>query len=195
MAACAEGNVSLSFHNSYGKFLACSNGFTSGNTLLRREQYRRADDEAASVAIATNIIAARLHNTRQVLLRAARDHGEKSPVNTAALLQASDTLAQRMTMLPRATSLETLRGIEGDAATFYFAVFPHLLVNHDPAISMTGRSRRPPLDPVNALMSFLYSNRSRRCHQDCVWARGGWFPLRGGFQRRHRPCAGRRLPA
>jgi CRISPR-associated protein Cas1 len=163
MAACAEANVSLSFHNPYGKFLACSNGFTSGNILLRREQYRRADDEPASVAIAANMIAAKLHNTRQVIMRAARDHGEKSPANAAELLHASDTIAQRMTMLPRATSLDTLRGIEGDAATFYFAVFPHLLVNHDPAIAMTGRSRRPPLDPVNALISFLYSLLMHDC--------------------------------
>jgi CRISPR-associated protein Cas1 len=163
MAACAEANVSLSFHNPYGKFLACSNGFTSGNILLRREQYRRADDEPASVAIAANMIAAKLHNTRQVILRAARDHGDKSPANAAKLLHASDTIAQRMTMLARATSLETLRGIEGDAATFYFAIFPHLLVNHDPAIAMTGRSRRPPLDPVNALISFLYSLLMHDC--------------------------------
>ena len=109
MAACAEANVSLSFHNPYGKFLACSNGFTSGNILLRREQYRRADDEPASVAIAANMIAAKLHNTRHVIMRAARDHGEKSPANAVELLHASDTIAQRMTMLPRATSKSTPR--------------------------------------------------------------------------------------
>ena len=156
MAACAEAKISLSFHNPYGKFLASVNGFTAGNILLRREQYRRADHEPASVAIAANLIAAKLHNTRQVLLRAARDHGEKTPTKAAALLMASDTIAQRMTLVPRATSLDSLRGIEGDAAACYFDVFPHLFTNHDPRITFDGRNRRPPRDPVNALLSFLY---------------------------------------
>ena len=156
MAACSEAKIALSFHNPYGKFLAAVNGFTSGNILLRREQYRRADDEAASVAIAANFIAAKLHNTRQVLMRHARDHGEKTPTKASALLMVSDTIAQRMTMLPRATSLDSIRGIEGDCASFYFEAFPHLLINHDPRITFDGRNRRPPLDPVNALLSFLY---------------------------------------
>jgi CRISPR-associated protein Cas1 len=69
---------------------------------------------------------------------------------------ASDTIAQRMTLVPRATSLDSLRGIEGDAAALYFDVFPHLFTNHDPRITFDGRNRRPPLDPVNALLSFLY---------------------------------------
>jgi CRISPR-associated protein Cas1 len=156
MAACAEAKVSLSFHTPHGKFLACSNGFTSGNILLRREQYRRADHEPASVAIAANMIAAKLANTRQVLMRAARDHGEKSAERAIALTQAADFLAVRISLISRATSLETLRGIEGDSAAAYFAVFPHLMTNHDPSIAINGRSRRPPLDPVNALLSFLY---------------------------------------
>lgn len=163
MAACAEAKVSLSFHNPYGKFLACANGFTSGNILLRREQYRRADHEPASVAIAANLVAAKLHNSRQVLMRHARDHGEKAPGNAAALLTASDTIAQRMTMLPRAVSLDSVRGIEGDCAAFYFAVFPQLFVNHDPRLTFSGRNRRPPLDPVNALLSFLYSLLMHDC--------------------------------
>ena len=163
MAACAEAKISLSFHNPYGKFLASVNGFTSGNILLRREQYRRADHEPASVAIAQNMIAAKLHNTRQLLMRAARDHGEKTPTKAAAILMASDTIAQRMTMLPRVTTLESIRGIEGDSAAFYFDVFPHLLTNHDARITFDGRSRRPPLDPVNALLSFLYTLLMHDC--------------------------------
>ena len=163
MAACAEAKISLSFHNPYGKFLASVNGFTSGNILLRREQYRRADHEPASVAIAQNMIAAKLHNSRQLLMRAARDHGEKTPTKAAAILMASDTIAQRMTMLPRVTTLESIRGIEGDSAAFYFDVFPHLLTNHDARITFDGRSRRPPLDPVNALLSFLYTLLMHDC--------------------------------
>jgi len=156
LAACAEGDVALSFHSPHGKFLAASRGFTSGNILLRREQYRRADHEPASVAIASNMIAAKLANSRHVLMRAARDHGEKSPERALGLNQSADFLTTRIRLVPRATNLETLRGIEGDAAVAYFAAFPHLLTNHDPAITITGRSRRPPLDPVNALLSFLY---------------------------------------
>ena len=87
MAACSEANVALSFHNPYGKFLASVNGFTSGNILLRREQYRRADHEPAAVAIAANMVSAKLANCRHVLMRAARDHGEKDADRAAALLQ------------------------------------------------------------------------------------------------------------
>jgi len=156
MAACAEAGVALSFHTPHGKFMVSTNGFTSGNILLRREQYRRADHEPAAVAIAANIVAAKLANSRNVLMRAVRDHGEKDAVKAAELLQAGDTIQVRISLAMRATGLESLRGIEGDAAVSYFSVFPHLLVNHDPAIAMSGRSRRPPLDPVNALLSFLY---------------------------------------
>lgn len=163
MAACAEANVALSFHNPHGKFLASTNGFTSGNILLRREQYRRADHEPASLAIAANMIAAKLANTRTILMRAARDHGAKSAERAYALTNAADFLAVRIALTTRATSLDTLRGIEGDAAAGYFAVFPHLLTNHDPAITISGRSRRPPLDPVNALLSFLYALLTHDC--------------------------------
>ncbi|MBX3741292.1 MAG: type I-C CRISPR-associated endonuclease Cas1 [Akkermansiaceae bacterium] len=163
LAACAEAGVALSFHTPHGKFLAATRGFTSGNIHLRREQYRRADDEPSSVAIAANMLAAKLANSRQVIMRAARDHGGKSPERAAALGQAADLIAVRIGLLGRATTLDSLRGIEGDAASIYFAAFPHLLVNHDPAVGISGRSRRPPLDPVNALLSFLYTLLMHDC--------------------------------
>lgn len=163
MAACMQANVALSFHSPHGKFLASANGFTSGNILLRREQYRRADHEPAALAVARPMVAAKIANSRSVLLRAARDHGEKDAGRSSSLLSAADQLGIRIRLAMRATSLDSLRGIEGDAATFYFAAFPHLLVNHDPAITMAGRSRRPPLDPVNALLSFLYSILMHDC--------------------------------
>ncbi|GAA5480798.1 type I-C CRISPR-associated endonuclease Cas1c [Haloferula sargassicola] len=156
MAACADAKVALSFHTPHGKFLAASNGFASGNILLRREQYRRADHEPAAAAIARNMIAAKLANSRHVLLRASRDHGAKDPQRALALAQGADFIALRIQLLSRATGLDSIRGIEGDAATAYFASFPHLLTNQDPQIRMAGRSRRPPLDPINALLSFLY---------------------------------------
>ena len=163
MAACAEAGVALSFHTPHGKFLAACNGFTPGNILLRREQYRRADHEPAAFAIAANMIAAKLANSRHVLMRAARDHGDKSAERAFALNQTADFLAVRINLVSRATTLESLRGIEGDSAAAYFAAFPHLLTNHDPEIRMSGRSRRPPLDPVNALLSFLYALLMHDC--------------------------------
>ena len=163
MAACAEAGVALSFHNPYGKFLVAVNGFTPGNILLRREQYRRADDEPAALAIAANLIAAKLANSRTVLMRAGRDHGDKDASRALALQQASDALARRIELAARCTSLDSLRGIEGDGAAAYFAAFPHLMTHHDPGLVMKGRSRRPPLDPVNALLSFLYSLLTHDC--------------------------------
>jgi len=163
MAACAEAKVSLSFHTPHGKFLASSNGFTSGNILLRREQYRRADHEPAAHAIAANMVAAKLANSRHVLMRAARDHGPRDPQRAATLLDAADFLRVRISLATRTSTLDSLRGVEGDAAAAYFAAFPALMVNHDPAVAMTGRSRRPPLDPVNALLSFVYSLLMHDC--------------------------------
>lgn len=157
MSGCAQANVSLSFHSPHGKFLACTNGFTSGNILLRRGQYRKADSEAATLSIAKNIVAAKIANTRNIVLRASRDHGEKDPARAFDLGRASDFLEHRIGMALRVDSLDSLRGVEGDAATAYFAVLPRFLTNCDPAIAFDGRSRRPPRDPVNALLSFLYS--------------------------------------
>lgn len=157
MAGCSEAGVSLSFHSPTGKFLAATRGFTSGNILLRREQYRRADDQKGSANLARNIIAAKIANSRTVLLRAARDHGDKDPVGTTALLTASDFLDHRLAMALRTDSLDSLRGIEGDAAAAYFSVFKHLVTVSDAGLSFTGRTRRPPRDPMNALLSFMYS--------------------------------------
>jgi CRISP-associated protein Cas1 len=184
LAACSEAGVAFSFHNPHGKFLAATRGFTSGNILLRREQYRRADHETSAVAIAANMLAAKLANSRQVLMRTARDHGGKSPARADALGQAADLLAVRAGLLGRALTLDSLRGIEGDAASIYFAAFPHLLVNHDPAIVITGRSRRPPLDPVNALLSFLYSLLMHDCRSALE---GCGLDPQCGFLHRDRP--------
>jgi len=163
MAACAEAGVALSFHTPHGKFLAAANGFTSGNILLRREQYRRADHEPAALAIAANMVAAKLANTRTVLMRAGRDHGDKDAARAFALQQAADFLSRRIALTRRCASLDSLRGIEGDAAAAYFAVFPQLMTHDDPGLVMRGRSRRPPLDPVNALLSFLYTLLMHDC--------------------------------
>jgi CRISPR-associated protein Cas1 len=161
MGACAEADVALSFHTPYGKFLAASQGFTSGNILLRRAQYRAADQPEATLAIAKNMIAGKLANTRHVLLRAARDHGTKEASRAEALLKASDQLTRRIRYAQAATDLDSLRGVEGDAATYYFAAFPSLITQSQ--MTLDGRNRRPPTDPVNALLSFLYSLLTHDC--------------------------------
>jgi CRISPR-associated protein Cas1 len=161
MGACAEADVALSFHTPYGKFLAASQGFTSGNIHLRRAQYRAADSPEATLAIATNMIAAKIANTRHVLLRAARDHGDKDDARFATLTHAADQLTRRIRNLNKTSDLDTLRGIEGDAATHYFGAFPALLTNT--TLTLDGRHRRPPTDPVNALLSFLYSLLTHDC--------------------------------
>ena len=182
MHACAEADVSLSFHNPHGKFLSSSIGPQSGNILLRREQYRRADDEADALAIAKNSISAKLANSRLVLLRASRDHGERFPDRAAELRAASAVIANRLKNLTKVTSLEQLRGVEGDCAATYFSVFSHLITVD--GFTFEGRSKRPPLDPVNALLSFLYVLLAHECRSACESV--GLDP-QCGFLHRDRP--------
>lgn len=155
MGACTENNVSLSFLSPHGKLLANVVGFTSGNVLLRREQYRRADDESACLDISRPMVAAKIANSRTLLLRAVRDHPEKP--GAAALESAAQELARQVDRARRAENLESLRGIEGDSAATYFGVFDHLITVDDPDLRFAARNKRPPKDRVNALLSFLYA--------------------------------------
>jgi CRISP-associated protein Cas1 len=153
---CAEHDVGVSFLTERGRFLASVHGQTSGNVLLRREQYRWADDAARSAQIARLVLTGKLANSRNVLLRAARDHGDdgRGERLRAAALRVADCLRR----LDRPElSLDEVRGIEGEAGALYFGVFDDLLTAGDEAFRFTGRNRRPPLDPVNCLLSFLYT--------------------------------------
>ncbi|MBA3964010.1 MAG: type I-C CRISPR-associated endonuclease Cas1 [Chthoniobacterales bacterium] len=182
MAACAEAGITLSFCTPHGKFLAAATGFASGNVLLRREQYRRADDLPACALIARNIVAAKIANSRASLLRAARDRPDHE---AAPRLQAAALwLSHRAETAMRENSLDTLRGIEGDSAAAYFEVFPLLLTTKDPAIAMHGRNRRPPTDPVNALLSFFYALLAHDC-RSALAATG--LDAAVGFFHRDRP--------
>lgn len=156
MAACAEAGVTLSFCSPHGRFLAAVRGFTPGNVLLRRTQYRVSDDLEASLKIAAPMIAAKLANTRAVVLRAQRDHGAHPRQEEIATM-----LSRSARMALRAESLDQLRGIEGDAAAGYFSGFSLLLTPAD--LPFAGRVRRPPTDPVNALLSFFYSLLAHDC--------------------------------
>lgn len=195
MHACAEADVTLSFCTPHGKFLAGIRGYTSGNILLRREQYRRADDETASALIARNCIAAKLHNCRTVLQRALRDHdepaaneegsGENQPVSLARAIDYFQNRIQYLQIAPpEKLTLDSLRGVEGDCAALYFECFNRMITLGDPAMQLDGRSRRPPLDPVNALLSFLYAMLSHDLRSACEAV--GLDP-QCGFLHRDRP--------
>ena len=155
MGFCAENNVAITFLTEYGRFLASVRGEVSGNVLLRREQYRRADDDDASVGLARVFLTGKLANCRTVLQRAARDHQEK--VNASQLDNAAARIGYSIEQLRRQNDLDAMRGTEGEAAHSYFGVFDHLIVAQKDDFKFTERSRRPPLDKVNCLLSFLYT--------------------------------------
>lgn len=166
LALCASSGVAVSFCSASGRLLARCSGFTPGNVLLRRDQYRAADDPARSLAIAAPLVAAKIANARAVILRAERDH--QDPDGTLAAAGADLASAARAALA--APSLEALRGVEGDAAARYFAVFDRLVTLPDPLrepFRFTGRSRRPPLDRINALLSFLYSMLANDARAAC----------------------------
>lgn len=185
MHACASANVSLSFHSPDGKFLSSSHGPISGNVLLRKAQYRAADHEPLSVSIAQNLVRAKIVNTRSLLLRSARDHSKKKPIITTELLHCCDFLSLRSRLARSATTLERLRGIEGDAASAYFATFNHLITLPIPGnLIMKGRTRRPPRDPINALLSFHYTLLAHDCRSA---AESVGLDPQCGFLHRDRP--------
>ncbi len=155
MGLCAEHKVTISYLTEHGRFLARVEGPVSGNVLLRKEQYRRSGDPGAALEIARTVVLAKTANCRSVLQRAVRDHAGKT--NTAALETAVLRLSRLLDEIGRVTEMEVLRGREGDAARTYFEVFDHLIVAQKNDFFFRERSRRPPLDNINALLSFLYT--------------------------------------
>lgn len=182
MGKCAEQGIAISYLSENGRFLARVQGFTPGNVLLRREQYRRADDAAASAAIARNMVAAKMANARTVLLRGARDYPASD--GRASLDAASGRIAWALQQLPRAGDLDAIRGVEGESANTYFASFDHLMTEPHEGFQFTGRSRRPPLDPINALLSFLYAMLGHDARAACESA---GLDVQVGFLHRDRP--------
>ncbi len=155
MELCGERNVLISFLSEHGRFWARVQGPVHGNVLLRREQYRRADDNASAIALARTFIMAKIANCRMVLLRAVRDHNEK--IDTMPLEKSALRLAQLIKKTENSAEFDNLRGHEGEAAQIYFGVFNHLIVAQKNDFLFNERNKRPPLDPMNALLSFLYS--------------------------------------
>jgi len=154
MGFCAQKGVHISFFSEHGRFLARVDGPVRGNVLLRRQQYRLADDAKATSNIARNVLIGKIANSRAVLMRAARDNdGEGSAVLSSAAKYLGGTVQDLEKSLP----LDILRGKEGDAARCYFEVFDHLILAQKEHFKFTDRNRRPPMDNVNALLSFVYS--------------------------------------
>lgn len=153
MGLCTERKVAISFLSVYGRFLARVEGPVSGNVHLRREQYRRADDLGFSAMIARSIVMAKVANSRTVLLRAARYCEAKADLLRAAAAE----LACHVNSLVEPMPIASVRGKEGDAARTYFDVFNHLIRSQAGDFKFEDRNRRPPLDKVNALLSFIYT--------------------------------------
>jgi CRISPR-associated protein Cas1 len=155
MGFCAEREVSISFLTEHGRFLARVLGPVSGNVLLRREQYRRADDPAFSALMAQAFVNGKVANSRALLNRVLRDHPDK--LDNEAVSKAVNHLTGLLKSLSRDLALDEVRGKEGDAAHVYFSVFDHLITRNKDDFFFHRRSRRPPLDLVNCLLSFLYT--------------------------------------
>lgn len=155
MGACAERNVGLCFLRPSGHFLARVTGKQQGNVLLRRKQYTLSQDDAASVAIARSALLGKVANSRKVIDRALRDH--PLLVDRDALQSASGYLKEMLQSIQSATTTDSLRGLEGYAAKRYFSVFGQLIIQQKESFVFENRNRRPPLDNMNALLSFLYT--------------------------------------
>jgi len=155
MELCGARNVTISFLSERGRFWARVQGPTTGNVLLRREQYRRADNAEQTALVARAIVVAKVANSRTVLLRTLRDHPDIPYASSVEA--ASEQLSRILESLRRPVPVDVVRGREGEASRIYFSVFDHLIVAQKEEFAFRERSRRPPLDNINALLSFLYT--------------------------------------
>ena len=155
MGFCSEKDVSISFLTKYGRFLAMVKGPVSGNVLLRRKQFRMADDPDVCAKMAEFVLTGKLLNCRTVLERTLRDHREK--MNDATVKKISKNLLGYIKKEISKNNLDSLRGIEGDAAHQYFSVFNEMILAQKKFFVFSGRNRRPPTDRINCLLSFVYT--------------------------------------
>lgn len=155
MGGCAKRNISLSFLTPQGKFLARVTGEVKGNVVLRKQQYKLSEQETFSLGIAKNCILGKVYNSRWVLERATRDHSQQ--VDVDRVKKASVFLQNALQSIKQSKNMEQLRGFEGEAASIYFGVFDQLILQQKKDFSFSGRNRRPPLDNVNAMLSFVYT--------------------------------------
>lgn len=161
MGACARRGIGLAFFSPQGRFLARVTGEEQGNVLLRQQQYRAADNLQRSCLFARGLVLGKVYNCRWVLERATRDHPQRVPVEQ--LKRTSAQLAAALPCIADCTDLDALRGLEGEAAQRYFADFDSLILQQRDSFAFIGRSRRPPLDNINALLSFAYTLLAHDC--------------------------------
>lgn len=161
MGACAERGIGLAFMAMNGRLLARVSGEDRGNVLLRKEQYRVSDSPERSCILARCMTFGKVYNARWLMERTLRDHALR--VNADSLEKVSSALQDRLPEILATTDLELLRGLEGKAASAYFGVFDDLILNQKDHFHFDGRSRRPPMDRVNAVLSFLYTVLANDC--------------------------------
>jgi len=155
MSMCAERGVSLTFLTEHGRFLATVQGPVKGNVLLRKTQYRTSDNMKKSLELSKNFILGKVANSKTVLQRATRDHEVVS--KDSVVNESIQYLSRQLKRIQECNSLDRLRGIEGDSARRYFMAFDTLILRQKDEFFFNERSRRPPLDNMNALLSFLYT--------------------------------------
>ncbi|MDD5934860.1 MAG: type I-C CRISPR-associated endonuclease Cas1c [Clostridiales bacterium] len=155
LGKCASDNISMTFMTPHGRFLARVVGESKGNVLLRKEQYRISDSETRSVTIAKSILISKLFNSKSVVDRMSRDYTLR--IDKSKFIGVSGALATSIDRVGKAVSLDELRGYEGEAASHYFSIFNDMILQQKNSFVFKGRNRRPPLDKVNALLSFSYS--------------------------------------
>jgi len=155
MGACAERNIGLCFLTPNGHFQARVTGSVRGNVLLRKKQYAVSEKEAECLPLATSFLLGKIFNCRKVIERALRDH--VMLVDVRCLTAASAALKETLNIIPSCKSIDDLMGFEGSAAKIYFGVFDHLILQQRDDFFFKERSRRPPLDNMNSLLSFLYT--------------------------------------
>jgi CRISPR-associated protein Cas1 len=149
---CSEHGISLSFHSNSGKFYGRIYGSVNGNVLLRKKQYSLIN-EKQSESIVRNILSGKFANSRNVLLKSARDNDS---ISAGELRRSAEMISQQHKLLLEADSIDSMRGIEGSAASIYFNVFDRMLKTDDDTMQFVRRSRRPPENRVNAMLSFTY---------------------------------------
>lgn len=155
LGACPEHNITISFLSETGKYLARVQGPVAGNVLLRKQQYRISDNELKSLEVAKYFIIGKIANQKTVLQRAVRDHSEKIDVDKVK--DAIVILNRNIEKIENISDLEKLRGIEGDSAEIYFSVFDELITSQKEDFKFDKRNRRPPLDNINAMLSYAYT--------------------------------------
>lgn len=155
MGACAEKNISLCYMTPQGKFLARVTGRTRGNVILREQQYASSKNDTMALEIAKNCILGKVYNARWVLERTIRDHGMQ--IDVERVQRASDLLKNSLIAIRGSTSKDELRGYEGEAASIYFSVFDEMILQQKKDFAFERRSKRPPLNKMNAMLSFVYT--------------------------------------